>query len=105
MAFLFINFQFSGGIGKHSSAGYDRRVPEYTEFLHEYNLDGNYTHPDINARGDRLRINYDIRLTQSEWEGSEISANRMGKGLFIVYLSIISIRSVTLHSRSHDFLK
>ena len=33
LAFLFVPFPFSGGIGKRSSAGYDRKVPEYTEFL------------------------------------------------------------------------
>ena len=33
LAFLFFPFLFSGGIGKCSSAGYDRKVPEYTEFL------------------------------------------------------------------------
>ena len=30
---FFVPFPFSGGIGKRSSAGYDRKVPEYTEFL------------------------------------------------------------------------
>ena len=33
MALLFINFLFSGGIWKNSSAGYNRKVPKYTEFL------------------------------------------------------------------------
>ena len=33
LALIFVHFPFSGGIGKRSSAGYDRKVPEYTEFL------------------------------------------------------------------------
>ena len=37
MALLLVPFPFYGGIGKHSSAGYDRKVPEYTEFLQKYN--------------------------------------------------------------------
>ena len=40
--FLFLSFLFSGGIGKRSSAGCDRKVPEYTELLRnssgKYNL-------------------------------------------------------------------
>ena len=36
----FFPFPFSGGIGKHSSAGYDRKVQEYTEFLRKNNLAG-----------------------------------------------------------------
>ena len=41
--FLFVPFPFSGGIGEISSAGYDRKVAGYTEFLQnssgKYNLD------------------------------------------------------------------
>ena len=41
-SFLFVPFPFSGGIGKRSSAGYDKKVPEYMEFLRnssgKYNL-------------------------------------------------------------------
>ena len=37
-----IPFPFSGGIGKRSSSGCDRKVPEYTEFLQKYNLDTEY---------------------------------------------------------------
>ena len=42
MAFLFVNVPFSGGIGKFSFDRYNRKVPEYTEFLRnsygKYNL-------------------------------------------------------------------
>ena len=40
LAFLLIIFTFSGSIGKLSSAGYNRKVPEYTEFLR--NSSGKY---------------------------------------------------------------
>ena len=33
LAFLFVTFPFSRCIGKRSSAGHDRKVPEYTESL------------------------------------------------------------------------
>ena len=33
LGFLFVPFPFSGGLGKSISSGYDRKVPEYTEFF------------------------------------------------------------------------
>ena len=33
VVFPFVPFPFSGGIGKHSSSGYDRKLPEYTVLL------------------------------------------------------------------------
>ena len=33
LALILITFPFYGGIGKGSSSGYDRKVPEYIEFL------------------------------------------------------------------------
>ena len=50
---LFIPFPFSGGIGENISAGYDRKVPEHTEFLRKIQprrycaiqLHGNIPHP------------------------------------------------------------
>ena len=41
---------------------------------------GNYVHPNINERDTRLSIRDRIRKSQSEWEGEELSAKRMGKG-------------------------
>ena len=35
MVFLSESFSIYGGRGKHSSTGYERKVPEYTEFLQE----------------------------------------------------------------------
>ena len=35
-----VTFLFSGGIGKLSSAGYDKKVPEYTELLRKIQPSG-----------------------------------------------------------------
>ena len=50
---------------------------------------GNYTHLDIKARYSRLKIIDCIRQTQTECNGAEISAKRMGKGLNMVFKVIV----------------
>ena len=56
--FLFVPFLFYGGIGYHASSGYDRKVPEYTEFLWNSSgitLDNTTQDGDV---GDRMGVVY-----------------------------------------------
>ena len=58
----FCYFPFSGGIRKRSSAGYDRKVPEYTEFLRKIQprcsvgIQGTRGTPGSRSRAARQRV-------------------------------------------------
>ena len=52
--------------------------------------DGNYVHPDINARDARLKISNRIRKTQREWKGPELSTKSMEKGLHKVFKYVVN---------------
>ena len=51
--------------------------------------DGNYVHPNINARYSRFKIRFGIRQVHSKWKGAEISSKMMGKGLHSVFKAIV----------------
>ena len=60
LEFLFVPFPFSGDIGKPSSAGYDMKVQEYTEFLR--NSSGKY---NLSARC--IERNFPTKCSRSFW--------------------------------------
>ena len=64
LAFLFVPFPFSGGIGKRRSAGYDRKVPEYTEFLRNFSRKYNLEVMDVEDRDD-IPYNQQYRVDTS----------------------------------------
>ena len=43
--------------------------------------DGNYVHPNINARYSRFKICDSITQVHSKWKGAELSSKMMGKVL------------------------
>ena len=60
-----------------------------TETLHDIR-DGNQTHPKIDKREARLEICDRIKQKKLQWKGALRATHKMGKGLHIVFSTIVS---------------
>ena len=58
--------------------------------------DGRYVHLNINARYARLKILDHIRQTQNEWKVSELSENKIVKGLHKVFKAVVKKLNISL---------
>ena len=52
--------------------------------------DGNYVHPEVNARDYRLNIRHHIYQELSEWKVSENSAKTIDKVLLKVFKAVVN---------------
>ena len=60
-----------------------------TETLHDIR-DGNQTHPKINKREARMTIRDRIKQKKLQWKGALRATHKMGKGLYILFSTIVS---------------
>ena len=58
--------------------------------LLEDTRDGSQSHPIVNRREARYKICYRIKQSQSEWKGSLLSTQNMGKVLHRVFKAIVN---------------
>ena len=61
-----------------------------TETLHDIR-DGNQTHPKINKREAPMAIHDRIKKKKPEWKGALRATHKMGKGLYRVFSTIVSV--------------